>query len=261
MAVRDLAGRSSHAVFLNRNGARKCHSPGASQQRERVDTLGSVVSSPRQPCGQDRTRRSTTHRDPDRFSGLERVAARPRRPGGVHALDCETALRLVRSGRCARPVERCFADHHSHAVRSCSRHGVGCQGIQGHPLRRPTHGRAGWRSPTVPEPRTDVRDATRFGPRCPQTAPAGAGLPGGPGSEDCLTINVWTPAKSSGDRLPVMVWIHGGGFTAGTVTLPASTGPISPVVGRSNARSPEIRVFQRAFETMRRKSSMPTTPK
>ena len=46
----------------------------------------------------------------------------------------------------------------------------------------------------------------------------------GPASEDCLTLNVWTPAKSSGDRLPVMVWIHGGGFNFGSVTSPRVDG-------------------------------------
>ena len=88
----------------------------------------------------------------------------------------------------------------------------------------PPTGERRWRPPIAPEPWTDVRDATQFGPRCPQTAPARAGLPGGPASEDCLSLNVWTPAKSSGDRLPVMVWIHGGGFAAGTVTLPRLDG-------------------------------------
>ncbi len=47
---------------------------------------------------------------------------------------------------------------------------------------------------------------------------------GGPASEDCLTLNVWTPAKASGDRLPVMVWIHGGGFNFGSVTGPRVDG-------------------------------------
>ena len=37
-----------------------------------------------------------------------------------------------------------------------------------------------------------------------------------PIGEDCLYLNIWTPAKSADDRLPVMVWIHGGGFDHGT---------------------------------------------
>jgi para-nitrobenzyl esterase len=67
-----------------------------------------------------------------------------------------------------------------------------------------------------------VRDATRPGPLCTQnTAGAewgpwtGAFAPRGPVSEDCLTLSLWTPARSENERLPVMVWIPGGGFTDG----------------------------------------------
>jgi para-nitrobenzyl esterase len=63
-----------------------------------------------------------------------------------------------------------------------------------------------------------VRDALEFGPIAPQSPPIpGIAIPGDPveQDEDCLTLNVWTPAPDSGRR-PVMVWVHGGGFTSGT---------------------------------------------
>jgi para-nitrobenzyl esterase len=68
-----------------------------------------------------------------------------------------------------------------------------------------------------------VRDGSKFGFDCvqPNEYPE---LRGGGMSEDCLTINVWTPAKTSAEKLPVMVWIYGGGFTYGAGSHPSYDG-------------------------------------
>ena len=69
-------------------------------------------------------------------------------------------------------------------------------------------------------PDNDGGGAGRQGGQAP---PAGAGAPQ-PTSEDCLFLNVWTPAKSASDRLPVMVWIHGAGLTGGSGSEPRYDG-------------------------------------
>jgi para-nitrobenzyl esterase len=85
------------------------------------------------------------------------------------------------------------------------------------PFAKPPVGPLRWRMAEPAEPWTGLRDATRFAPTCPQAVSQIEALMGGaPGeqSEDCLYLNVWTPACDSAKR-PVMVWIHGGAFVIG----------------------------------------------
>ena len=91
--------------------------------------------------------------------------------------------------------------------------------LRWHPLRaRAPVGSLRWQPPQPVEPWSGLFEATQFGPIAPQgTAPQGLVLTGDASDqrEDCLSLNVWTPALDAGRR-PVMVWIHGGGFTGGS---------------------------------------------
>jgi para-nitrobenzyl esterase len=84
---------------------------------------------------------------------------------------------------------------------------------RGIPYAAPPVGNLRWRPPQPAAPWPGVRAATEYGRACMQTNAAISNLPAP--SEDCLFVNVWTPAAAT-ERLPVMVWIHGGGFVAGT---------------------------------------------
>ncbi len=98
--------------------------------------------------------------------------------------------------------------------------GVAKDGVlrfNGIPYAKPPVGGLRWRMPEAAEPWTGTRDASRFGNIAPQVESAsGAVLGGTPGtrSEDCLYLNVQTPACDTGKRA-VMVWIHGGAFVTG----------------------------------------------
>ncbi|MGB8480245.1 MAG: carboxylesterase/lipase family protein [Acidobacteriaceae bacterium] len=95
----------------------------------------------------------------------------------------------------------------------------------GIPYAAPPVGLLRWKPPQPAAKWSGVRSATNFGPRCMQTHlyPDMVFRDSGP-SEDCLTLNVWAPAAKNAAPLPVMVWIHGGGFVTGGSSEPRQDG-------------------------------------
>lgn len=89
--------------------------------------------------------------------------------------------------------------------------------FKGIPYAAPPLGENRWRAPKPAAAWPGVRMADAFGNDCPQKRAVwdDRGRTNAPMSEDCLTLNVWTPASKVAGGAPVMVWIHGGGFTQG----------------------------------------------
>ena len=120
------------------------------------------------------------------------------------------ALVLAASTACAEPIVRSVETPQG-AYGGTLEDGV--HAYRGIPYAMPPTGQRRWQPPQSVRKHEGVRQALEFGPACPQ---AGSDRPT---NEDCLTLNVWTPAVDDKAR-PVMVWIHGGGFRAGSGDVP-----------------------------------------
>ncbi|KAF2828752.1 alpha/beta-hydrolase [Ophiobolus disseminans] len=105
----------------------------------------------------------------------------------------------------------------------------------GVPFAEPPVGAARFRPPITKRPTNKTIDASWFGPSCIQYNNGQKTVyseylkgflltPGQQQSEDCLTLNIWAPRKEGDELLPVMIWIHGGGFTSGGSASPYKYG-------------------------------------
>ncbi|MEE4418824.1 carboxylesterase/lipase family protein [Streptomyces bugieae] len=125
------------------------------------------------------------------------LPSQPVRPAATTVRTTEPAATTVRT--------------HDGPVRGATHDGY--RTFEGIPYAAPPVGRLRWTPPRRPAPWSGVRDATRPASACPQ--PAGE-VPGGSTDEDCLHLNVTTPDGAGPARpRPVIVWLHGGGFTTG----------------------------------------------
>jgi len=117
----------------------------------------------------------------------------------------------------------------------------GADAFKGIPYAAPPIGDLRWRAPKPPQPWSTPRSAEDYGHSCPQRSPPEHVLPSSRGattSEDCLTLNVWTPTQRPQQAMPVMVWIHGSGNNSGTSAQTYYDGPPSRATGPAHRQPP-----------------------
>ena len=104
---------------------------------------------------------------------------------------------------------------------------------KGIPFAAPPLGSQRWRAPQPVRPWKGIRKATTYGHDCMQKPVASDAAPlGTPPSEDCLYLNVWRPEEADKAKLPVLVWIYGGGFLNGGASPPVNGKISNPRLSR-----------------------------
>lgn len=134
------------------------------------------------------------------------------------------ALALGATAPAVAQAPHAEAETESGRVRGVVEQGV--KSWKGIPFAAPPVGPLRWRAPQPAAKWSGIRDATQYGPDCMQLPfPSDAAPLGTTPAEDCLVLNVWTPeAAEAGAKLPVIVWIYGGGFVNGGSSPPTYSG-------------------------------------
>ena len=101
----------------------------------------------------------------------------------------------------------------------------GVQSFKGIPYAAPPIADLRWVPPQPVASWDGVRDATEYAPHCAQIDPGVLWFELDEISEDCLALNVWSPAKSAEGKLPVMAWVHGGGYSNGSANIARLNSP------------------------------------
>ncbi|XP_067319458.1 cholinesterase-like [Anolis sagrei] len=122
----------------------------------------------------------------------------------------------------------------------------------GIPYAEPPLGKLRFKKPLPHQPWSQIFEATDFGNACPQlllteTPELKMGNPNRPMSEDCLFLNIWVPHTQSSVPIPILVWIHGGGFDAGTSSLDLYNGATLAVTENVIVTSMNYRIGSLGF--------------